>query len=274
MLFLEDRDEDLDRRLTVGMEETASRGCERRASFATSSRRVHGTRAPAHRLGRLEDQDILRLARQGSEACVQIFFVRRGRLLGREAFFLDRLGSATDGDLLSALLRQFYSKTVPPPREVLLSTEVPEEALLEDWLGELRGGRVGCGSPNGGRSASSSPWRRPTRRWPSRPACGRRPPPRVVARRLRPELGLPDAPHRIEGLDISNIQGQEAVGSMVVWEAGGMKKDAYKRFKIRTVPGADDYAMMAEVLRRRYGKALEEGGTLPTSSCSTAVGAS
>ena len=85
----------------------------------------------------------------------------------------------------------------------------------------------------------------------------------VVAEELRRELGLPDAPHRIEGFDISNIQGQEAVGSMVVWEAGGMKKDDYKRFKIRTVPGADDFAMMAEVLRRRYGKALEEGGTLP-----------
>ena len=74
--------------------------------------------------------------------------------------------------------------------------------------------------------------------------------------------GPPGPPHRIEGFDISNIQGQEAVGSMVVWEAGGMKKDDYKRFKIRTVPGADDFAMMAEVLRRRYGKALEDGETL------------
>jgi excinuclease ABC subunit C len=85
----------------------------------------------------------------------------------------------------------------------------------------------------------------------------------VVAEDLRRALSLPDAPHRIEGFDISNIQGQEAVGSMVVWEAGDMKKDDYKRFKIRTVPGADDFAMMAEVLRRRYGKALEEGGVLP-----------
>jgi excinuclease ABC subunit C len=85
----------------------------------------------------------------------------------------------------------------------------------------------------------------------------------VVAEELRRELALPDAPHRIEGFDISNIQGQEAVGSMVVWEAGAMKKDDYKRFKIRTVPGADDFAMMAEVLRRRYGKALEDGGALP-----------
>src|SRR4029079_18694401 len=82
----------------------------------------------------------------------------------------------------------------------------------------------------------------------------------VVPEELRRELGLPESPHRIEGFDISNIQGQEAVGSMVVWEGGGRKKDDYKRFKIRTVPGADDFAMMAEVLRRRYGKALEDGG--------------
>ena len=85
----------------------------------------------------------------------------------------------------------------------------------------------------------------------------------VVAEDLRRTLALPEAPHRIEGFDISNIQGTEAVGSMVVWEAGAMKKEDYKRFRIRTVPGADDYAMMAEVLRRRYGKALEEGSALP-----------
>ena len=80
---------------------------------------------------------------------------------------------------------------------------------------------------------------------------------------LQRSLSLPGLPHRIEGFDISNIQGTEAVGSMVVWEAGGMKKDDYKRYRIRTVPGADDYAMMAEVLRRRYGKALEESTPLP-----------
>jgi excinuclease ABC subunit C len=85
----------------------------------------------------------------------------------------------------------------------------------------------------------------------------------VVAEDLRRALALPEPPHRIEGFDISNIQGREAVGSMVVWEAGAMKKDDYKRFRIRTVPEADDYAMMAEVLRRRYAKALEEGSALP-----------
>src|SRR5206468_2101376 len=95
--------------------------------------------------------DILGLARQGSEACVQVFFVRRGRLLGRESFFLDRLGSASEGEILSAFLRQFYAKEIQPAREMLLSVEIPEEALVVEWLGQRRGGRVELTVPQRGR---------------------------------------------------------------------------------------------------------------------------
>jgi excinuclease ABC subunit C len=211
-----------------------------------------------------EDQDVIGLARQGSEACVQVFFVRRGRLLGRESFFLDRLSGVPEGEILSAFVRQFYTRNVEPAREVLLSAEITDAALVAEWLGTRRGGRVDLVVPHRGRK---------------RELCGmvednaalalqthllardsRR---QVVLEDLQRSLSLPGPPHRIEGFDISNIQGQEAVGSMVVWEDGGLKKDDYKRFRIRTVPGADDYAMMDEVLRRRYGKALEEGGALP-----------
>jgi excinuclease ABC subunit C len=264
--FLEGRDEDLARRLTTEMEEAAAQEKFERAGILRDQVQALNTVRERQKIISVEpeDQDILGLARQGSEACVQIFFVRRGRLLGREAFFLDKLGTATDGELLSALLAQFYSKSVFPPREVLLSTDVPEETLLSEWLAQLREGRVDLLVPQRGRkrelvamaeenaalALQTHLLARSSRR-------------QVVVEDLRRELGLPEAPHRIEGFDISNIQGQEAVGSMVVWEAGGMKKDDYKRFKIRTVPGADDFAMMAEVLRRRYGKALEDGGTLP-----------
>src|SRR5262249_22810380 len=98
-----------------------------------------------------EDQDLVGLARQGSEACVQVFFVRRGRLLGRESFFLDRLTGVPDGDVLSAFLRQFYAKNVQPPREVLLSTEVPEVELTAEWLAQRRNGRVELLVPQRGR---------------------------------------------------------------------------------------------------------------------------
>jgi excinuclease ABC subunit C len=264
--FLEGRDEDLARRLTAEMEEAAAQEKFERAGILRDQIQALNTVRERQKIISVdpEDQDILGLARQGSEACVQLFFVRRGRLLGREAFFLDKLGSASDGELLSALLRQFYSKSVVPPREILLSTDVPEASLLGEWLARLREGRVELLVPQRGRkrelvamaeenaalALQTHLLSRSSRR-------------QVVAEDLRRALALPEAPHRIEGFDISNIQGQEAVGSMVVWEAGDMKKDDYKRFKIRTVPGADDFAMMAEVLHRRYGRALEEGGTLP-----------
>jgi excinuclease ABC subunit C len=153
---------------------------------------------------------------------------------------------------------------VVPAPELLLSTEIAEAPLVLEWLRQRRGGRVELHAPQRGRrremvemaeenaalALQTHLLSRDSRR-------------QVVMEDLQRSLGLPGLPHRIEGFDISNIQGQEAVGSMVVWEAGAMKKDDYKRFRIRSVPGADDYAMMGEVLRRRYGKALEEGTPLP-----------
>jgi excinuclease ABC subunit C len=264
--FLDGRDEDLARRLTAEMEAAAAQEKYERAAVLRDQIQALNTVREHQKIISVEpeDQDILGLARQGSEACVQVFFIRRGRLLGRESCFLDRLGAASDGEILSAFLQQFYSKSVVPPREVLLSTDVPDAALLAEWLSRLRDGRVELAVPQRGRkrelvamaeenaalALQTHLLARSSRR-------------QVVTEDLRRALGLPDAPHRIEGFDISNIQGQEAVGSMVVWEAGDMKKDDYKRFKIRTVAGADDFAMMAEVLRRRYGHALEEGGVLP-----------
>jgi excinuclease ABC subunit C len=264
--FLEGREDDLARRLTRDMEAAAAEQKFERAAILRDQIQALNKVRESQKIISIdqEDQDLLGLARQGSEACVQVFFVRKGRLLGRESFFFDRLLEATDGEILSAFIRQFYAKSVAPPRELLLSTEVPEAELTAEWLAQRRGGRVEVLVPQRGRkrelvgmaeenailALQTHLLSRDSRR-------------QVVMEDLQRSLGLPGLPHRIEGFDISNIQGQEAVGSMVVWEAGTMKKDDYKRFRIRTVPGADDYAMMAEVLRRRYGKALEEGAPLP-----------
>jgi len=264
--FLEGREDDLARRLTREMEGAAAEEkYERAAVIRDQIQALNKVRESQKIISTdLEDQDLLGLARQGSEACVQVFFIRKGRLLGRESFFFDRLLGATDGDVLSAFIRQFYAKNVVPPREILLSTDVPEADLTAEWLIQRRGARVELAVPQRGRkrelvamaeenaalALQTHLLSRDSRR-------------QVVMEDLQRTLNLPGLPHRIEGFDISNIQGTEAVGSMVVWEAGTMKKDDYKRFRIRTVPGADDYAMMAEVLRRRYGKALEEGSALP-----------
>ena len=104
-----------------------------------------------------EDQDILGVVRQGSEACVQLFFVRQGRLLGREAFFFDKLAGRTDGEILSAFVRQFYAKNVMPPREILLSRRSPRRSSLGEWLAQLPGRPGGARRcPSAGASASSS----------------------------------------------------------------------------------------------------------------------
>jgi excinuclease ABC subunit C len=264
--FLEGREDDLARRLTRDMEAAAGEEKYERAAILRDQIQSLNKVREAQKIisTDLEDQDLIGLARQGSEACVQVFFVRKGRLLGRESFFLDRLGPASDGEVLSAFVRQFYTKNVVPPREMLLSTAVPEAELIAEWLGQRRGGRVELAVPQRGRKrelvgmAEENAALALSTHLLSRDSRSQ-----VVMTDLQRSLSLPGLPHRIEGFDISNIQGTEAVGSMVVWEAGGMKKDDYKRYRIRTVPGADDYAMMAEVLRRRYGKALEEATPLP-----------
>ncbi|HEV8307863.1 MAG TPA: excinuclease ABC subunit UvrC [Methylomirabilota bacterium] len=264
--FLEGREDDLALRLTREMEAAAAEEkYERAAILRDQIQALHKVRESQKIIStEQEDQDLLGLARQGSEACVQVFFIRKGRLLGRESFFFDRLLGADDGEVLSAFVRQFYAKNVAPPRELLLSTAVPEAELVEAWLTQRRGGRVELLVPQRGRkrelvamaeenaalALQTHLLSRDSRR-------------QVVMEDLQRALSLPGLPHRIEGFDISNIQGTEAVGSMVVWEAGAMKKDDYKRFRIKTVPGADDYAMMAEVLRRRYARALEETTVLP-----------
>jgi len=211
-----------------------------------------------------EDQDILGLARQGSEACLQLFFVRKGRLLGRETFFFDRLQGVSDGEVVSAFLRQFYAGGIVPPLELLLSVPIPEVELVVEWLRQRRGGRVELGVPRRGRKREFVAMAEENAALALKThLLSRDNRQQVVLEDLQRALGLPGLPHRIEGFDISNIQGQEACGSMVVWEGGAMQKDAYKRFRIRTVAGADDYAMMEEVLRRRYARALEEGTPLP-----------
>jgi excinuclease ABC subunit C len=264
--FLEGKDDDLAKDLTREMEEAAAEmKFERAAVLRDQIQALNKVRERQKIISTDEvDQDILGVVRQGSDACVQLFFVRKGRLVGRESFFFDRVGGAGDGEILEAFTRQFYARNVTPPPEILLSEEIPEPALTQEWLSRRREGRVELHAPRRGRkrefvlmaeenaavALQTHLLSKDNRQ-------------QVILEELRRALNLPGPPNRIEGFDISNIQGSEAVGSMVVWESGTMKKDDYKRFKIRGVRGADDYAMLEEVLSRRYARALEEGGVLP-----------
>ncbi len=264
--FLEGKNDGLAQELTAQMEAAAA---EEKFEIAARLRdRVQALNTVRERQKIIStedsDQDIVGLVRQGPDACVQLFFVRRGRLLGRESFFFDRLGSASEGDVLSAFLRQFYAREVVPPPEILLSAEVPEAVLIQEWLSARRGGRVELAAPQRGRKrdlvvmAEENAVLALQSHLLSR---GNRT--QAVLDELQRTLGLPEPPHRIEAFDISTFQGGETVASLVVWQDGEMKKDDYKRYRIRTVTGTDDFAAMHEAVSRRYGRALETDGALP-----------
>ncbi len=256
--FLEGRDEELARRLTKEMEEAAAElKFERATVLRDQIQSLNKVRERQKIISTDDvDQDVVGVVRQGSDACVELFFVRKGRLVGQEPFFFDKVAGWSDGEILSAFVRQFYGKAVTPAPEILLSEELPEAELTTEWLSTLSERRVqvlafvAMAEANAAIALQNRLLSRDNRQ-------------QLVLEELQRTLDLPGLPNRIEGYDISNIQGTEQVGSMVVWENGGMKKDDYKRFRIRTVAGADDFASMAEVLTRRFAKALEQSGVLP-----------
>jgi excinuclease ABC subunit C len=264
--FLEGRDDDLAQRLTRDMEAAAAElKFERAALLRDQIQSLNVVRERQKIISTEQvDQDVVGVVRQGPEACVELFFVRAGRLVGQEAFFFDHVAGWTDGEIVSAFVRQFYSKHVVPAPEILVSEEVPEAALVAEWLGGLAGRRVQVIVPQRGAKREFVAMAEENAAIAlQNHLLSRSNRQQVVQEELQRTLGLPGLPNRIEGYDVSSIQGTEQVGSMVVWENGDLKKDDYKRFRIRTVAGADDFASLAEMLRRRFARSLEEGTPLP-----------
>lgn len=200
------------------------------------------------------DQDVIGLARQGSAVDLQILFVRGGLLIGRKDFFWPQSAEVSDEELVHSAIEQFYNKDGQPPREVLVPIDLDDAALIQQWLSDKRGESVRVRSPERGAKHQLV-------------LLAEENAAAAVADHLRDEeidrqageelkwlLRLAQAPRRIEGFDISNTMGDQSVASMVVWEDGQMKKADYRRFKIQTVTGANDFASMKEVIRRRYGR--------------------
>ena len=264
--FLDGKDDDLAKVLTQEMEAAAAEmKFERAALLRDQIQSLNKVRERQKIISTEEvDQDIIGVVREGGDACVELFFVRRGRLLGQEAFFFDRVSGFRDGEVIAAFIKQFYARGVVPAAEVLVSEAVPDEALIAEWLERLRGGRVELHAPQRGRKREFVALAEENAAIALQGhllSRGNRQ--QLVLEELQRVLGLPAPPNRVEGYDISHTQGGEQVGSMVVWENGAMKPDDYKRFRIRTVQGADDFASLQEVLGRRFGKALEDGTVLP-----------
>ncbi len=208
-----------------------------------------------------KDEDVIALARENDDTCVQVFFIRQGKLIGREYFILDGTAEEDEAQIVASFVKQFYDEAAYVPMKIILPTSVEEAIVIETWLRSKRGSKVKLHVPKWGRQrelvrmvAENAAETLASLRAQWLLDEGRS----VEAlAQLQEHLGLDEAPTRIEGYDISNIQGTAATGSMVVFVKGVPRKSDYRRFRIRTVEGADDYAMMQEVLRRRFKRAIE-----------------
>lgn len=258
-LVLEGRDRELAKHIEDGMRQAAEelefeRAAKLRDQLITLREALAGQKvlSPGG-----EEQDVFGVSMDGGEANVQVLLIRRGRLVGRESFSFGEGLSRGPGDLLDAVIRQFYLRRRAIPREILTSHLTEEMDVIARWLSDRGGGRVVIRHPVRGRKARLVQLAVKNAQIALlasiKSAAGRE----AALKELRDVLNLSQDPRRIEAYDISNIQGLLAVGSQVVFADGVPRRSDYKRYRIKTVRGADDYAMLDEVLRRRFARTSE-----------------
>jgi len=220
----------------------------------------------------LENQDVIASARKGSQVNVQIFFIRNGILMGRRTFHFseqvegesERSEPLVEREVLRSVVEQFYLKDVLIPDEILLPETIPNQQMIEEWLTDRRGKKVSFIIPQRGRKkhlislVQQNAEQALTEITEVDSAAFQQ-----ILQELKDQFRFKQLPRRIECFDISNIQGTLAVGSMVVCIDGLMQPKEYKRFKIKSVEGSDDFAMMQEVITRRYSRVRDEGLTMP-----------
>ena len=221
------------------------------------------------------DRDVIAFAREKDEAVVQTFFIRGGKLIGRDHFHLSGVEGETDGGVMTSFMKQFYAGTPYIPKEIFLGAQPDEEELLVDWLSSLRGQKVFIKVPKKGDKEKLVELARKNAQ--------------IVLNQdiekiklqearttgaLKDLADLLDLPiiERIEAYDISNTAGFESVGSMVVYEKGKPKRADYRKFKIKTVQGPDDYASLYEVLTRRFTHGIKERQELREKGMDEALG--
>ena len=222
-----------------------------------------------------EDKDIIALAADDVDAVVQVFFIRGGKLIGRDHFHV-RVGTdETRGDILLTFIKQFYSGTPFIPREILLQEATQDHEILAEWLSKKRGAKVSIHTPQKGMknklvdlAARNAQMVLDQDREKIKREEGRT---IGAVKEIEGLLGIKGL-NRMEAFDISNINGFETVGSMVVYEKGKPKRSDYRKFKLRTITGPDDYASMHEVLTRRFLHGMEEQKELETHNLPEEVG--
>ena len=209
-----------------------------------------------------EDLDVIGLAEDDLEAAFQVFFVRGGRVLGRRGWVVDRVEDLNRAELVASFVRQLYMERTEVPPRVLVPALPADREVMQAWLSARRSSKVTIGVPERGakrklmevvnQNAAEAFHRHKLRRASDFGARSR------ALSELADQLGLPQAPLRIECYDISNLGETDTVGSMVVFEDGLPKRSDYRRFEIKGVPGQDDFASMEEMLRRRFARLIRE----------------
>lgn len=202
------------------------------------------------------EEDAIAFAPDKDQAYVQVFFVRGGKLIGRESFVLTGTNAEEPSQIMTSFVKQFYDSATHIPPLLLLQYPIEDKDAIQEWLKQKRQGAVKIAIPGKGNkkkllqivaeNAEQGLRQMKIKQLAAPSALD------SALKELQEKLGLPRLPVRLEGYDISNIQGKEAVGSMVVFENGKSKPSHYRRFRIKTVPGANDYAMLQEVLKRRF----------------------
>ncbi|HMU55185.1 MAG TPA: excinuclease ABC subunit UvrC [Nitrospira sp.] len=253
--FLEGRDRELLEELRAGMEAAAEReDFEEAARLRDRMFKIERT-LERQRITQTAsvDQDVIGIARLGTAVDLQLLFVRGGLLIGRKDFFWANAADTPDDELVVAAIEQFYNKDGQPPAELLVPVDIPDVDLIARWLSEKRGNAVRLLVPERGTKHQLIKLAEENAASSAADHLRDEAIDRQAGEELRRLFRLDRAPRRIEGFDISNTMGTQSVASMVVWEDGRMKKADYRKLKITTVEGANDFASIREAVSRRYG---------------------
>jgi excinuclease ABC subunit C len=265
ILFLEGKSDDVLKRLEAQMAEASERMEYERAAMIRDQVRALERTIERQMVAttKKEDLDIYGLSRDGDQACVQVFFVRGTQMIGRDHFIVEGVSGETDAAVLTNFLLQFYESAQYIPKLIVVPVEPDERETMEQLLTEKRGANVEVRLPERGEKrrlvelandnakealeVMKLKWMADATRTEG------------ALEQLREELSLPVLPRRIECYDNSNIQGSSPVSSMVVFIDGKPANNQYRRFRVKTVTGADDFATMAEIMRRRFRRARTDG---------------
>lgn len=255
VLFLEGKQTKIVRQLDERMKRAAAALDFERAAWIRDQVQainsvIEGQRIAARVRG---EQDVIAFVTERDLAYVQVFFVRGGKLIGRESFVLQGATSEEPAGIMTSFVKQFYGSAAHIPPLLVLQHPVEERQVIEEWLGSKRGSRVRLLAPaRGNKKQLLDIVVDNARHGLAQLKLKQQLSPEAGMAEIKERLDLPRLPERIECHDISNIQGAQAVGSMAVFENGKARPAHYRRFRIRTVAGADDYAMLREMLRRRF----------------------